>query len=73
MKALHGTLQPILDAVFMDNSYGFRPGQGTWGLLADLEARMKDADCWVVVAEDVQKAFDSVRIQRRVGRTPAHL
>ena len=23
---------------------------------------MKDEDCWVVVAEDVQKAFDSVRI-----------
>ncbi len=62
MKALHGTLQPILDAVFMDNSYGFRPERGTWGLLADLEARMKDEDCWVVVAEDVQKAFDSVRI-----------
>jgi retron-type reverse transcriptase len=61
-KALHQALDPLYDSVFLDGSYGYRPGRSTWQMLADLEARMVEEDRWVLALDDIQGAFDNLNI-----------
>jgi hypothetical protein len=61
-KALNEALMPYWETCFLDGSHGFRPGRSHLTLLAALERAMVEQDRWVLVSDDVQKAFDSVRI-----------
>jgi hypothetical protein len=60
--ALHTALEPFWETVFLPMSMGFRPGRDTWRLLAELEATMVREGRWVLAADDIRKAFDSVVI-----------
>lgn len=60
--ALLAAMEPLWERLFFPGSWGFRPQRGTWGMLADLERRMKAEDHWVLALEDVRGAFDNVQI-----------
>jgi len=57
-----GGLIGTFEATFHEKSYGFRPGRGTWDLLADLEATLALDGRTVLAVDDVKKAFDNVPI-----------
>jgi RNA-directed DNA polymerase len=61
-KALQQVLDPLYDEVFLDGSYGYRPGLSTWQMLADMEARMVQEDCWVLALDDIKGAFDNLSV-----------
>jgi retron-type reverse transcriptase len=58
--ALHHALTPVLDAAFLEGSHGFRPGRSPWTMLAHLEAAAHAEGRWVLVNDDIRRAFDSV-------------
>jgi hypothetical protein len=60
--ALHRALEPYWETVFLPMSMGFRPHRDTWRLLVELEATMLREGRWVLAADDIKKAFDSVVI-----------
>jgi hypothetical protein len=60
--ALHSALGPLWESVFLGCSYGFRPGRGTWALLAELGAAMAQQGLWALALDDVRDAFPSVVI-----------
>jgi RNA-directed DNA polymerase len=60
--ALHEALTPYWETVFTEHSHGFRPGRGVWTLLAALETDMYRSNRYVLVNEDVHRAFDSLRL-----------
>jgi hypothetical protein len=59
-RRLYELLTPIFERLFLDNSYGFRPGRNTWHALAALEAAMHLHGAWVVTPDDIKGAFDRV-------------
>jgi hypothetical protein len=61
-EALHLELSPFLDRVFLEPSYGFRARRNVWHMLAYLECRMMELDCWVITTDDIRDAFDNVRL-----------
>ena len=61
-KSLHDNLQPFWEKVYLRNSFGFRPGRSVWQMIAELEATMEKYDRYVLVIDDVRKAFDNVPI-----------
>jgi retron-type reverse transcriptase len=65
--ALHRTLEPHFDKLFLPGSSGFRHGLGTWHILADLKNKMEDKQQWIMAIEDVRKAFDNVEIAQLVN------
>jgi retron-type reverse transcriptase len=60
--ALHRTLEPHFNKLFLSGSWGFRHGRDTWHMLADLKNTMEDKQQWIMAIEDVRKAFDNVEI-----------
>ena len=52
-------IEPIFEAMFLDVSYGFRPGRGAMGALAEVERLLKQGYTYVVDA-DLQAFFDSI-------------
>lgn len=61
-KALNNDLSPLWEGIFLDHSIGFRPGRGTWDLLARLESAVVQDGRWVLAVDDIEKAFDNVLI-----------
>jgi hypothetical protein len=61
-KVLQLELDPALDKVFMNGSWGFRRRRGAWKMLAAVEATMIQGDLWVLAIDDIRGAFDNVRI-----------
>jgi len=61
-KALHRKLQPVLEKIFLRNSFGFRPRRSVWQMIGELEATMDKYSSYVLAAADVRKAFDTVPI-----------
>lgn len=59
-KALHKVLEPHLDKLFLDGSWGFRKGRGTLEILARLKLTIEETGRKVIVIDDVRKAFDQV-------------
>ncbi len=57
-------LQPILDPMFDDRSFGFRPNRGHLKALALAEALTVKEGRWVWVTQDLKNAFDRVPITR---------
>ena len=65
-KSLHETLQPVWEKLYLKNSFGFRPERSVWQMIAELEATMEKHDRWVLVIDDVRKAFDDVEIAKAI-------
>ena len=72
-KALHKTLGPIWEKIYLPNSFGFRPKRSTWGALAKVTAAVEKADRKVILAMDVKKAFDNVSIEQVLQKHVATL
>ena len=60
--AVYRSLEPYLDKLFLSGSWGFRPGRGTWEMLAHLKKTIEETGRWILVVDDVRKAFDNVRV-----------
>lgn len=81
-SALKNILEPIFEAGFFPNSYGFRPGRGVHGALEHLRMLLRPWDAqdgrrpvyqWVIEG-DIKGCFDHIdhhalmgRVRRRVG------
>jgi len=61
-RTLLEAVSPILEAVFLAGSHGFRPGRSRLTLLAALARHAEQDGRWVVAADDVRAAFDSVPV-----------
>lgn len=61
-KALHRAISPLVDTVFVDESWGFRTNRNTCKMLASIKTTIERTDRWVLARADVRRAFDSVRI-----------
>jgi hypothetical protein len=71
--ALHRSLEPFWEGVFLGGSHGFRPGRSAWGLLADLAAVAAAEGRWVLATADVRRAFDEVRVGMALEYHAGHL
>ncbi len=58
-SALRHVLEPIWEAKFADQSYGFRPGRSCKDALRRVEKLLHDGYTWVVDA-DIQSFYDSI-------------
>jgi group II intron reverse transcriptase/maturase len=58
-QALLQVLQPLLDPLFSEHSYGFRPGRSAQQAVLAAQAHVQ-AGCRVVVDVDLEKFFDRV-------------
>lgn len=56
--ALLQQLEPLLEPVFLDSSYGFRPGRGCHDALKAIKYKWKDA-VWVIKI-DIKACFDKI-------------
>jgi RNA-directed DNA polymerase len=71
--ALRMTLEPIWEAQFAEQSYGFRPGRGCKDALRRVDELLKASSTWVVDA-DLKGYFDSIphdRLMAEVKRKVA--
>ena len=57
--ALRHVLEPIWEAKFAEQSYGFRPGRGCKDALRRVQALLRSGSTWVVDA-DIQSYYDSI-------------
>ena len=62
-KAVKEAVEPYWEQVFVDNSWGFRPGRGAWKMLADLEAMLVSEGRWIIAVDDVRRAFNNVWVE----------
>ena len=75
-KAIAMALDARTEARFLPNSYGFRRQRNIFALFADLKRQCESNQAWVITADDVHTAFDSVVISRameslhRLGADP---
>lgn len=58
-RALLNVLEPRAEALFHDDSYGYRPGRGVGTALAKVRERVRIGQYWLVDA-DITKFFDSI-------------
>ena len=61
--ALHKTLAPQLDKLFLEGSYGNRTNRSPWKMLAQLKKTVEEKGRWVLIIEDIRKAFDNVKVK----------
>lgn len=69
-QAMLQVLEPILEPVFSESSYGFRPGRGAHDALAKAREYVGEGRGWVVDI-DLEKFFDRVNhdmLMARLGR-----
>jgi RNA-directed DNA polymerase len=60
-------IEPIFEATFRPESYGFRPGRGCHDALREVDGLLKDGFTFVVDA-DLEGYFDSIPHERLLGR-----
>jgi RNA-directed DNA polymerase len=65
-SALRQVLEPIWEAQFADQSYGFRPGRSCKDALRRVETLLHDGYTWIVDA-DIQSYYDSIDRSRLLG------
>ncbi len=70
--ALKLVLEPIWEAEFAEQSYGFRPGRGCKDALRRVQELLDDGSTWVVDV-DVQGYFDSLPHERLMGEVERHV
>jgi RNA-directed DNA polymerase len=61
--ALRHVLEPLWEAKFADNSFGFRPGRSQKDALRRVDSLLKAGRTWVVDA-DIQSYFDNIEHDR---------
>jgi retron-type reverse transcriptase len=66
-------LTPIVERLFLQNSFGFRPGRNTWHALAALEAAMHLHGAWVLTPDDIKAAFDNVLVDAALEAIARHI
>jgi RNA-directed DNA polymerase len=71
--ALAGAMTPLLERTFLNMSWGFRPGRGPWGMLADMGRVAAGRGRWALATDDVRKAFDNVNIDDALGDYRRHV
>lgn len=57
--ALRNVIEPIFENLFVEHSYGFRPGRGAKGALRRVAQLLKAGNVWVVDA-DLKAYFDTI-------------
>jgi RNA-directed DNA polymerase len=65
-------IEPIFEAMFRPESYGFRPGRGCHDALRAVDRLIKDGYCYVVDA-DLASYFDSIAHERLMERVEERL
>lgn len=63
-RAIVQALQPFLDPMFAETSYGYRPGRARGHALATAEALARTSGRWCWILEDARDAFDQVPHRR---------
>ncbi|ABC27012.1 group II intron-encoding maturase [Hahella chejuensis KCTC 2396] len=58
-QALHQVLSPMLEPIFSDHSYGFRPGRSAHQAVRAMQRHINDGHRWVVDL-DLEQFFDRV-------------
>jgi RNA-directed DNA polymerase len=58
-EACRSMIEPIFEAEFLDNSYGFRPGRSVETACAQVEQYLSEGKVWVVDL-DIEKCYDSI-------------
>ena len=69
-QAVRLVIEPIFEAGFRDESYGFRPGRGCRDALREVDRLMKDGYTYVVDS-DLAGYFDSIPHDRLMARVEA--
>lgn len=58
-RAAYEALSPFWEEVFLDCSWGFRPGRNAWGMLLAVEKAMELTGFSVLAIDDVKSAFEN--------------
>lgn len=66
-KALQGTIEPIFEREFAEQSYGFRPGRGCKDALRQVDHLLKQGQTWVLDA-DLKSYFDTIPHEQLLSR-----
>lgn len=70
-KALQEAIIPVLDPIFSDTVFGFRPSgrtgdprqdRGVWPMLLSIERTAIEQGAWVIAQDDIRDAFPSVPV-----------
>jgi hypothetical protein len=61
-RALADALSAYWEGVFLDCSWGFRPGRNAWGMLLAVEQAVKTTGHAVLAIDDLKSAFDMAPI-----------
>ena len=72
-KAVLIAIDPVIDPHLADCSMGFRPGRSIDRLLAELEANVVNEERWIIVTDDIRKAFDYVPVQSAINAIRRHI
>lgn len=59
-SALDKAFQPFWEPVFLDSSYGFRPGRSTSHVLKTLDRDIRQSNRYILVQADIKDAFPNV-------------
>lgn len=70
--ALRMVIEPIFEATFAEQSYGFRPGRGCKDALRRVQALLDGGGTWVVDA-DLKSYFDTIPKDRLMSRVEAQI
>ena len=72
-KAALIAIEPVIDPRLADCSMGFRPGRSIDRLLAELEACVLIGGRWIIVTDDIRKAFDNVPVASTISAIRQHI
>jgi len=72
-RAVHIAMLPYWERIFSPRSHAWRPNRGVWTLLAELKIFTEELDSWVLVIDDIRKAFDNVNIARLLEHHALHI
>ncbi|TWT60790.1 Reverse transcriptase (RNA-dependent DNA polymerase) [Rubinisphaera italica] len=61
-KALYTLLEPHMNQLFLNGSWGFRKERGTLQMLEQMKRRIQETGRTVLVIDDVRNAFDRIRV-----------
>lgn len=70
--AVKQVIEPILEKEFLPMSYGFRPGKGAKGALAEVERLLNEGYIWVVDA-DLKAYFDTIPHGRLINKLERYI
>jgi len=70
--ALRNVLEPIFEARFVEQSFGFRPGRGCKDALRRVNKLLREGYAWVVDA-DIQSYFDTIDHDKLMSAVAEHV